>query len=117
MDSDLTCTEASRLDDAAELRRQIWFAVEVCKRIRSLRATPKEIAARLGITQSRVPELKRGKFDRFSSKRRIARLARSVVTWRCRVTPAPRRRAGRFAVKAAQVCFDPVSTIGRPQVR
>jgi predicted XRE-type DNA-binding protein len=46
----------------------------VCKRIRALKATQKDIAARLGITQPQVSELKHGKFKRFSSDRLIALL-------------------------------------------
>jgi predicted XRE-type DNA-binding protein len=64
--------EALGLDDAAELRAQTLLGVEVCKRIRALKATQKDIAARLGITQPKVSELKHGKFERFSSDRLIA---------------------------------------------
>ena len=55
--------EALGLPDAAELRAQTLLGVEVCKRIRALKATQKETATRLGITQPQVSELKRGKFD------------------------------------------------------
>lgn len=48
--------------------------MEVSRRIRALKVTHKEIAARLGITRPQVSELKRGKFDRFSSDRLIALL-------------------------------------------
>jgi predicted XRE-type DNA-binding protein len=50
------------------------LGVEVCKRIRTLRATQKEIAQRLGITQPQVSELKHGKFERFSGDRWITLL-------------------------------------------
>jgi predicted XRE-type DNA-binding protein len=89
------------LEDAAELRAQTLLGVEVCKRIRILKATQKDIAARLGITQPQVSELKHGKFDRFSSDRLIALLSALGCDVEVRVTPAPRRRAGRFTVKAA----------------
>lgn len=91
------------LEDAAELRAQTLLGVEVSKRIRTrtLKATQKEIAARLSITQPQVSELKRGKFDRFSSDRLIALLGALGCDVELRVTAAPRRRAGRFTVKAA----------------
>ena len=93
--------EALGLEDAAELRAQTLLGVEVCKRIRAIKATQKEVAARLGITQPQVSELKRGKFDRFSSDRLIALLGAMGCDVELRVTPAPRRRQGRFTVKAA----------------
>lgn len=93
--------EALGLEDAAELRAQTLLGVEVCKRIRALRSTQKEIAERLGITQPQVSELKHGKFERFSSDRLIALLGALGCDLELRVTPAPRRRAGRFTVKAA----------------
>jgi predicted XRE-type DNA-binding protein len=93
--------EALGLEDAAELRAQTLLGVEVCKRIRAMRATQKEIAVRLGVTQPQVSELKRGKFERFSSDRLIALLGALGCDVEVRVTPAPRRRAGRFTVKAA----------------
>jgi len=93
--------EALHLKDAAELRAQTLLGVEVCKRIRALKATQKKIAARLGITQPQVSELKHGKFERFSSDRLIALLGALGCDVEMRVTPAPRRRAGRFTVKAA----------------
>lgn len=93
--------EALGLEDAAELRAQTLLGVEVCKRIRAMKTTQKEIAARLGITQPQVSELKHGKFDRFSSDRLIALLGAMGCDLELRVTPAPRRRAGRFTVKAA----------------
>jgi predicted XRE-type DNA-binding protein len=93
--------EALGLEDAAELRAQTLLGVEVSKRIRALKATQMEIAARLGITQPQVSELKRGKFDRFSSDRLIALLGALGCDVEVRVTPAPRRRTGRFTVKAA----------------
>jgi phage-related protein/predicted XRE-type DNA-binding protein len=80
--------EALGLEDAAELRARTLLGVEV-------------IAARLSITQPQVSELKRGKFDRFSSDRLIALLGALGCDVEVRVTPAPRRRAGRFTVKAA----------------
>ena len=83
------------------MRAQTLLGVEVSKRIRTLKATQKEIAARLGITQPQVSELKRGKFDRFSSDRLIALLGALGCDLELRVTQAPRRRAGRFTVKAA----------------
>ena len=89
------------LEDAAELRAQTLLGVEVSKRIRALKATQKEIAERLGITQPQVSELKRGKFDRFSGDRLIALLGALGCDLELRVTPAPRRRAGRFTVKEA----------------
>ena len=92
--------EALGLEDAAELSAQILLGVEVCKRIRAMKTTQKEIAARLGITQPQVSELKHGKFDRFSSDRLIALLGAMGCDVEVRVTPA-RRRAGRFTVKAA----------------
>jgi predicted XRE-type DNA-binding protein len=93
--------EGLGLEDAAELRAQTLLGVEVCKRIRAMKATQKEIAARLGITQPQVSELKHGKFDRFSSDRLIALLGAMGCDVELRVTLAPRRRAGRFTVKAA----------------
>jgi predicted XRE-type DNA-binding protein len=93
--------EALGLDDAAELRAQTLLGVEVCKRIRALKATQKEIATRLGITQPQVSELKHGKFERFSSDRLIALLGLLGCDVEMRVTAAPRQRAGRFTVKAA----------------
>ncbi|MBL9035460.1 MAG: XRE family transcriptional regulator [Rhodospirillaceae bacterium] len=89
------------LEDAVELRAQTLLGVEVCKRIRALKATQKEIAVRLGITQPQVSELKHGKFERFSSDRLLALLGALGCDVEVRVTPAPRRRAGRFTVKAA----------------
>lgn len=87
------------LEDAAELRAQTLLGVEVCKRIRVLRATQKEVAARLGITQPQVSELKRGKFERFSSDRLIAlRGALGCdleLTWRGAAAPR-----GQFTIKA-----------------
>ncbi|NJM92147.1 MAG: XRE family transcriptional regulator [Rhodospirillaceae bacterium] len=102
--------EALGLEDAAELRAQTLLGVEVSKRIRATKATQKEIAARLGITQPQVSELKRGKVERFSSDRLISLLGTLGCDVELRVTPAPRRRAGRFTVKAAQVHSDPNST-------
>lgn len=93
--------EALGLEDAAELRAQTLLGVEVSKRIRAQKATQKEIAVRLGITQPQVSELKRGKFERFSADRLIALLGALGCDVELRVTPAPRRRAGRFTVKAA----------------
>jgi predicted XRE-type DNA-binding protein len=93
--------EVLGLEDARELRAQTLLGVQVCKRIRAMRATQKEIAARLGITQPQVSELKHGKFDRFSSDRLIALLGAMGCDVEVRVTPAPRRRAGRFTVRAA----------------
>jgi predicted XRE-type DNA-binding protein len=93
--------ESLGLEDAAELRAQTLLGVEVCKRIRAMKATQKEIAARLGVTQPQVSELKHGKFDRFSSDRLIALLGAMGCDVELRVTPAPRRRVGRFTVKAA----------------
>jgi predicted XRE-type DNA-binding protein len=93
--------EALGLEDAAELRAQTVLGVEVCKCIRAMKTTQKEIAARLGITQPQVSELKHGKFDRFSSDRLIALLGAMGCDVELRVTPAPRRRAGKFTVKAA----------------
>jgi predicted XRE-type DNA-binding protein len=93
--------EALGLEDAAELRTQTLLGVEVSKRIRILKATQKEIAACLGIAQPQVSELKRGKFERFSCDRLIALLEALGCDMEMRVTPAPRRRAGRFTVKAA----------------
>ena len=93
--------EALGLEDAAELRAQTLLGVEVSKRIRVLKATQKEIAARLGITQPQVSELKRGKFDRFSSDRLIALLGALGCDLELSVTPAPRRRAVRSTIKAA----------------
>lgn len=89
------------LEDAAELRTQTLLGVEVCKRIPGVKATQKEIAGRLGITQPQVSELKHGKFERFSSDRLMALLAALGCDLELRVTSAPRRRAGRFTVKAA----------------
>jgi predicted XRE-type DNA-binding protein len=91
--------EALSLEDAAELRAQTLLGVEVCKRIRAIRATQKEITARLGITPPQVSELKDGKFDRFSSDRLIALLGAMGCDMEVRVKPAPRRRVGRFTVK------------------
>ena len=93
--------EALGLEDAAELRAQTLLDVEVCKRIRAVTATQKEIAGRLGIAQPQVSELKHGKFDRFSSDRLMALLAALGCDLELRVTPAPRKRMGRFTVKAA----------------
>ena len=93
--------EALGLEDAAELRAQTVLGVEVCKRIRAMKPTQTEIAARLGITQPQVSELKHGKFDRFSSDRLIALLGAMGCDVELRVTPAPKRRAGKFTVKAA----------------
>ena len=93
--------EALGLEDAAELRAQTLLGVEVCKRIRAMKATQKEIAARLGITQPQVSELKRGKFERFSGDRLIALLGAMGCDVELRVTPAPGRRAGRITVKVA----------------
>ncbi len=93
--------EALGLDDAAELRAQTLLGVEVCKRIRALNATQKEIAARLGVTQLQVSELKHDKLERFSGDRLIALLGALGCDVEMRVTPAPRRRVGRFTVKAA----------------
>jgi len=89
------------LEDAVELRAQTLLGVEVCKRIRALKSTQKDIAVRLGITQPQVSELKHGKFERFSSDRLLALLGALGCDVEVRVTPAPRRRAGRFTVKAA----------------
>ena len=93
--------EALGLEDAAELRAQILLGVEVCKRIRAMKSTQKEIAVRLGITQPQVSELKHGKFDRFSAERLMALLTALGCDLELRVTPAPRKRVGRFTVKAA----------------
>jgi predicted XRE-type DNA-binding protein len=93
--------EALGLADAAELRAQTLLGVEVCKRIRAMKATQKEIATRLGITQPQVSELRHGKFDRFSGDRLIALLGAMGCDVELRVTSAPRRRAGRFTVRAA----------------
>lgn len=93
--------EALGLEDAAELRAQTLLGVEVCKRIRAMKATQKDIAARLGITQPQVSELKHGKFERFSGDRLITLLGALGCDVEVRVTPAPRRRAGRFTVRAA----------------
>lgn len=93
--------EALGLEDAAELHAQTALGVEVSKRIRTMKATQKEIAARLGITPPQVSELRSGTFDRFSSDRLIALLGALGCDVELRVTPAPRRRAGRFTVKAA----------------
>lgn len=93
--------DALGLEDAAELRAQTLLGVEVCKRIRAMNETQKEIAARLGITQPQVSELKRGKFERFSSDRLITLLGALGCDVEVRVTAAPRRRAGRFTVRAA----------------
>ncbi|HEY3147765.1 MAG TPA: helix-turn-helix transcriptional regulator [Dongiaceae bacterium] len=93
--------ESLGLEDAGELRAQTLLVVEVCKRIRSMKATQKEIAGQLGITQPQVSELKRGKFDRFSAERLMALLTALGCDLELRVTAAPRRRAGRFTVKAA----------------
>lgn len=78
--------EALGLEDAAELRAQTLLAVELSKRIRALKAPQKETAARLGITQPQVSELKRGKFDRFSSDRLIALLGALGCDVELRVT-------------------------------
>ena len=91
--------EALGLEDAAELRTQTLLGVEVRKRIRVLKATQKEIAARLAITQPQVSELQRGKFERFSSARLIALLGALGCDVELSVTPASRQRAGRFTVK------------------
>lgn len=91
--------EALGLEDAAELRAQTLLGVEVCKRTRALKATQKDIAVRLGITQPQVSELKRGRFHRFSSDRLIALLGALGCDLELRATPALRRRAGRFTVK------------------
>jgi predicted XRE-type DNA-binding protein len=93
--------EALGLEDAAELRAQTLLGIEVCKRIRAMKATHKEIAVRLGITQPQISGLKHGKFDRFSSDRLIALLGAMGCDVELRVTPAPRRRVGRFTVRAA----------------
>lgn len=93
--------EALGLEDAAELRAQALLGVEVCKRIRAVKATQKDIAGTLGITQPQVSELKHGKFGRFSAERLMALLTALGCDLELRVTPAPRRRAGRFTVKAA----------------
>jgi predicted XRE-type DNA-binding protein len=93
--------EALGLKDAAALRAQTLLGVEVSKRVRALKATQKETAARLGITQPQVSELKHGKFEHFSSDRLIAVLGALGCDVDLRVKPAPRRRAGRFTVKAA----------------
>jgi len=93
--------EALGFENVAELHAQTLLGVEVCKRIRAMKATQKEIAARLGITQPQVSELKHGKFDRFSSDCMIALLGAMGCDLELRVTPAPRRRVGRFTVKAA----------------
>jgi hypothetical protein len=53
------------------------------------------------LEDAQVSEFKHGKFDRFSSDRQIALLGAMGCDVELRVTPAPRRRAGRFAVKAA----------------
>jgi predicted XRE-type DNA-binding protein len=81
--------EALGLEDAAELRAQTSLGVEVGKRIRVMKATQKEIAARLGITQPQVSELKRGKFDRFSRDRLIALLGALGCDVEARDTAAP----------------------------
>lgn len=86
--------EALGLEDAAELRAQTLLGVEVCRRVRAVKATRKETAARLGITQPRVSELKHGKFVRFSSGRLTALLGALGCDVEVCVTPAPRRRAG-----------------------
>jgi predicted XRE-type DNA-binding protein len=93
--------EALGLEDAAELRAQTLLGVEVCKRIRAMKATQKDIATRLNITQPQVSELKHDKFERFSGDRLIALLGALGCDVEVRVTPAPRRRMGRFTVKAA----------------
>lgn len=93
--------EALGLEDAAELRAQTLLGVEVCKRIRAMKATQKEIAVRLGITQPQVSELKHGKFDRFAAERLMALLTALGCDLELRVTPAPRKRVGRFTVTAA----------------
>ena len=93
--------EALDLEDAAALRAQTLLGVEVCKRIHAMKAGQKKIAARLGIKQPQVSELRRGKFDRFSRDRMIGLLSALRCDVELRVTPAPRRRAGRLTVGAA----------------
>jgi len=55
----------------------------------------------LGTTRPQVSELKHGKFDRLAAGRLMVLLAALGCDLELRVTPAPRKRMGRFTAKAA----------------
>jgi predicted XRE-type DNA-binding protein len=58
--------------------------------------------AQQSVTRPQVSELIHGKFERFSSDRLLTLLTALRCDLERRVTPAPRRRSGRFTVKATQ---------------
>lgn len=56
------------LDQPEELLARSKLLTEVCKLIRSSKRTQKEIAAELGITQSKVSLLMKGRLSAFSTE-------------------------------------------------
>jgi predicted XRE-type DNA-binding protein len=78
------------------------LAARVDKLLSNLGGTQKELARTLGLGQSEISDLVRGRYGRFS----IERLLRILTRLGCKIevsvsAPTPRRRTGRMIVKAA----------------
>jgi predicted XRE-type DNA-binding protein len=90
-----------RLPDAAELHTKARLGAAICAIVRQKRLTQKQVAATLGVSQPKVSALLHFQLDGYSVERLMRFLVALDHDVEIVVSPRPRSRSARIAVKAA----------------